>query len=196
MWTIISTCPTLYSRIAGYTFSKCFSLPFWSGLASRSYTQLWARLWLPFPAWAGVDRSPGLALLFIKYSNQADPNPPHSLVNLKPLTWFCRWSKLLTGITTFALSVGTWSAKIQVLIVASPHFVLHHNHIYSDQVCRQISQQFLWGETGMKIPKKWPTMLGKLNVHSKYSLPLEKLKAEERPLSVMLCWSGEEKGSM
>lgn len=83
MWTIISTCPTLYSRIAGYTFSKCFSLPFWSGLASRSYTQLWARLWLPFPAWAGVDRSPGLALLFIKYSNQADPKSTTFLGQLK-----------------------------------------------------------------------------------------------------------------
>ena len=37
-------------------------------------------------------------------------------------SWFCRWAKPLLGTTTWAWQIGTQTAKIQGLVVASPSY--------------------------------------------------------------------------
>lgn len=177
-----SALPALLSTLAllGYTLSRCSGQPFWSGVV-KTYTQQYVRLWLSSPTRAGAEQCPGLAWLFIKNSNQAFPHPTTFPDQTAPLTWFCRWAELLIGITAWALQVGTWSAKIQVPVVASPYTLLIHKQNPSGQVHKQTSLQFMWGETRAKISKKWPTVLVKLNVHSGLSFPIGGSGGSARP---------------
>lgn len=60
--------------------------------------------------------------------------PPSSLGHTVLPTWFCKWAELLAGATTWVLWVRPLSAKIWVLVILSPSFLLPHSQIPSCQV--------------------------------------------------------------
>ena len=98
----------------------------------------------------------------------------------------------MLGGTTCVLQVGTQSVKIQVLAVASPFPLLHHNQIPSGQAPK-IPLQFLWGKTRGGAPKKRPTMLAELDVCPGLFFPLEETWAQGDPS--MWCCTGVGKSS-
>ena len=75
-----------------------------------------------------------------------------------PLSWLCSWAKLLAGTTPWVLQMGTWSDKIQELVLqASPafsvmiRFPVVKSHSSSVSLLRQ-------DQSGGS--QRWPTILG------------------------------------
>lgn len=66
-----------------------------------------------------------------------------------------------------------------MLLVARPSPLFCHNPIPSGEALK-IPLQSSWGETAVGAPKKWPTMLGELDVHLGPSFPTgETIVSEE-----------------
>lgn len=71
------------------------------------------------------------------------------------LIWFCRWSKLLIGITIWALPVGTQSAVIQVLVFRSPYSLFSLSDLNGLNPVE--SQSVSYGESRRGALMKWTT---------------------------------------
>lgn len=86
-----------------------------------------------------------------------------------PLSCPCTWKKLVVGISTWAkMQVGTWSAKVQVLVAVS--FVPFAITIWSPVLkFHRCPSRSLWGETWVGLPESdpqcwesWMSTLGSL----------------------------------
>ena len=119
-------------------------------------------MWFGFPASVGVSLVAGPAKLFFEVSQiRQTCTLPSSLIRLfhvlalpmsKGTGWDCTW----------VLQVGTHSAKIQVLIIASLFFPLLSQSDSQYLSTKEILQS-LWDTTGLEVPK-WSRMLSELNV--------------------------------
>lgn len=100
-------------------------------------------------------------------------------------TWFYRWTEPLTGITTWALQAWTWSAKICVLVVATPSQLLHRSQIFGGWAL-QIALWSLKCTLRVEAPTKRLTMLGEVDCPFGIFFATGGTRGSERPL--LMVW--------
>lgn len=105
--------------------------------------------------------------------NQADLHPPLKVSGQRaPLTRFCKWTDVLSGITTWALQVSAQSAKIYVLVVVIP------------------SLPSLWQSDSQRWPCRFPCNLH--DARAEWGLPQSNLQCWGRLVDLLVvfsCWN-------
>ena len=102
------------------------------------------------------------------------------------LIWFCRCSKLLIGITIWALPVGTQSAIIQGLVFRSPYSLFSLSDLNGLNPVESLSVSY--GEIRRGALMKWTTCwVGGDRCHP-WAL-FYTWRSPWRSLRMVLCWS-------
>lgn len=115
---------------------------------------------------------------------------PSSLIRVYPLIWYCRGAKPLGRITTWALWVWTQSAKIHMLVVASPFSLTVRFPVF--EPCRFPYDPCSARSDRVGVPRKQPTMPGKLTNFPGSLFSLKEWKTRGRSFChVVLAWGGD-----
>lgn len=184
---VCSACPPLGASTAGLLCFQELLLPFWTKGAGRTLCNRWcyhfvSHLAVEKPG-SRAGKTPQLRICIRQICTAKFPSQNASSL------WFCRLVKLLFGITTWALQVWIWCAKIRELVVTGcckpPAPSLTHE---DPQGLNLIPLQFPWCEIRVGTPAKQPTMLGVAGCPFWVLCSLGELKAQGRPLQVVLCW--------
>ena len=119
----IEFCPSSFQlERCCVTVSRYSHHPFLSD-GDVNHTPQWVQLWLSSPAWVWEDLAPGLTKLLISGPKSRRAAPPlSSLFRLHHQLCSPGEQSHWLGLLTWSLQVGTWFAKIHVLVVVSPHF--------------------------------------------------------------------------
>lgn len=157
-----SVCHTRAWALLGYVTSRCSGQAFWSVRPGKYSEVGWDVIWLPCQC-GGKSSCRASKAVCLRSQIRQTCTLPSSLIRLfhvlalpmsKVTGWDCTW----------VLQVGTHSAKIQVLIIASLFFPLLSQSDSQYLSTTEILQS-LWDTTRVEVPKKWSRMLSELNVH-------------------------------
>lgn len=147
--------------LPGYATFRYSGQPFWSGRV-KSYTKQWARLPLSFPASVRVDQTPGLSRLFVWGHNQVDLHALHWVVCLDCTTVLSlQMSKIAGWAYSWVLKVGTCSAWIWVLAVASPSVSLSQPDSQWSSLADSLAISVEWDQSEGELPRSDPQSWGK-----------------------------------